>query len=834
VGRTLRRLNVLRVALLSLIIVAASYSALFNRAASASLTTPNGLPISAPSPCLTPSASDSSTAQIEAVATNASLSGDVLPLIRNGKAVYMGNLPQTRTLTIELVFAIRNLQQFQSCLASIQDPHSPNYGRFLNATTILPYIPTPGQKTSVVSLLTQRGFNVHEGASPLVIYASATVAKVEKTFGLHMNLYEDSGYTFYAPDSDPKIPQNFLGIVNWILGLNNYSVVRPSETPCGVVLPSYPDCPQGIQAGYSLSNLYASGYNGTGQKVAVIDEPGDPNIQTAINTFDSQYNLPQTTLLVLTPNGPVSAYDPGWASEAAMDVEAVHSVAPGAGIILLYGNGNATNDDIVNLIDYVAINHLANVASNSWTFGCGVLNCNDTALAQAYPTLVSSVDSRLMLDSSMGLTILFASGDSGARPDGHHLGTEFPSSDPNVLAVGATNLVLAGCSITAPFNCSGYGNETGAPISGGGYSGFFLEPSWQSANIGPKSGRAVPDVSMLGFNPGFWVYSTSSNHCGGFGSSAGWFECAGTSLSTPLWAGFLAVALQIRGGKSFGNIGPLLYAVANGPLYSSVFHDITTGSNGYSATTGWDPVTGWGTPIANNLAKALLARGFGQIDPDVFTASESSAWIVMPDYVFGQGSLTHTSAPKCRGSGAQVSDIYATYTFMGALTNEQNEILDTNSAYISQSASSCGQPLTSSSQPLVAVAGPLVNVVTYYYGALSSTGQSQLWLNTTTNCIVRRDTGASVLCNPTQTVTQDYFVMDAFKDTAGRTVYLIWGLAWLGTVAATDFVSRIVLKNPTAFTNSWYVYRWNDATSGPSANSIPDAGDTFTQLAAGP
>src|SRR5208283_2053094 len=84
-----------------------------------------------------------------------------------------------------------------------------------------------------------------------------------------------------------------------------------------------------------------------------------------------------------------------------------------------------------------------------------------------------------------------------------------------------------------------------------------------------------------------------------------WFSCAGTSLSTPLWAGVLAVALQFRGGESFGNIDPLLYHVAAGSGYSSIFHDVTSGSNGLSAGTGWDPVTGWGSAIAGNLASAI-------------------------------------------------------------------------------------------------------------------------------------------------------------------------------------------------------------------------------------
>src|SRR5208337_4228404 len=120
----------------------------------------------------------------------------------------------------------------------------------------------------------------------------------------------------------------------------------------------------------------------------------------------------------------------------------------------------------MNSVDYVATYHLAKIVSDSWAYGCGDgISCSDTELSSV---LVSSVDTRLALDAAQGLTVLFGSGDEGAKPDGSTLGTVFPASDPNVLAVGATNLGLSGCSTTT---CSGYGSESGAVISGGGVSG---------------------------------------------------------------------------------------------------------------------------------------------------------------------------------------------------------------------------------------------------------------------------------------------------------------------------------------------------------------------------
>ena len=506
-------------------------------------------------------------------------------------------MPDSASLRLELVFKLRNEAAFEQCLASLSNPTSPNYRHFLNPNTLEPYVPTPGQKESVANFLKKQGFTVTNGPSPIVLELTGTVGTITRTFGTRLSLYLQGSNSFFSTDSDPRMPQSLGTLVTAITGLDNFTVIRPAEFPCGSS--GWPDCPKGVQVGYGLSNLYSLGHDGTGQTVAVVDMPGDPNIQTAMNRYNGNYSyaLPNTVLSIVYPEGPPSTYDPAWAAESAMDVEAVHSAAPGAKIVLLY-NSN-TDPDLMNAVDYVASQNLAQIVSNSWSYACTSGPCSDTQLT---PGLVSSVDDRLAIDSAMGLTILFASGDQGAKPDGSNLGTEFPASDPNVLAVGATDLTLVGCG---PITCSAYGSEAGASISGGGYSGNFTEPSWQISAIGTQPGRAVPDVSMLGNSPDFWVYSTLANACSG-GSGGGWFGCAGTSLSTPLWGGFLAVVLQIRGGGYLGNVAPLLYQLAHSSSYSFDFHDVTTGSNGmYSAGIGWDPVTGLGTPIADQLALDL-------------------------------------------------------------------------------------------------------------------------------------------------------------------------------------------------------------------------------------
>jgi subtilase family serine protease len=102
--------------------------------------------------------------------------------------------------------------------------------------------------------------------------------------------------------------------------------------------------------------------------------------------------------------------------------------------------------------------------------------------------------------------------------------------------------------------------------------------------------------------------------CGAAPCSTGWYDIGGTSLSCPQWAGLVAIGAQINGG-GLGLINPALYTIgASATRYADDFYDVTTGNNGFNpnvpgfdATTGWDPVTGLGTPNAANFVPDLVA-----------------------------------------------------------------------------------------------------------------------------------------------------------------------------------------------------------------------------------
>ena len=141
-----------------------------------------------------------------------------------------------------------------------------------------------------------------------------------------------------------------------------------------------------------------------------------------------------------------------------------------------------------------------------------------------------------------------------------------------------------------------WSSETAWADGGGGISpDKYAIPSWQTATASEcascsQSYRNAPDVSA---NANFTFYVCADQ------TTCTANEYGGTSFAAPMWAGYLALVNQqsvANGNKTLGFINPSLYTIGDGSNYDTDFHDITSGSNGYSATTAYDLATGWGSP----------------------------------------------------------------------------------------------------------------------------------------------------------------------------------------------------------------------------------------------
>jgi len=370
-------------------------------------------------------------------------------------------------------------------------------------------------------------------------------------------------------------------------------MAQPSvaANPTPLISSLYPSglSPTQVRQAYGINQLtFQNGTisgDGAGQTIALVVAYNDPNIGSDLRQFDREYGLAAPPSFTKYVEAGLTPTNPGWSLETSLDVEWSHAMAPGANLVLVEAR-SASLSDLFSAVNFAR--SLNGVVAVSMSWGTGEFY-GETAYDSLFTTPAGHIGGYGLPG---GVTFVAASGDSGAWT-----GMSYPAASPNVLSVGATTLYLgAGSS---------YGGEAGWTDSTGGFSALEPAPAYQlstQAASGLSYGlRTLPDVAAVG-DPatGVSVYDSVR-----YSGQSGWFSVGGTSAAAPQWAGLIAVADQ---GLGLAGIGSL--ANAQAALYSlpsSSFHDVTSGFNGYSAKSGYDLVTGLGTPIANRVVAGLLA-----------------------------------------------------------------------------------------------------------------------------------------------------------------------------------------------------------------------------------
>jgi subtilase family serine protease len=341
--------------------------------------------------------------------------------------------------------------------------------------------------------------------------------------------------------------------------------------------------PRQVATAYGFDQLWLTN-RGAGQTIGIVDAFDHPEIEKNLKIFGNRSQLPDCT----STNGCfrkvyATGSNPGqppadrtvWQYEIALDVEWAHAMAPDANILLVEANSDELSD-MMQAVD-VAVQNGATVVSMSW--GCFEFNEEkkfDTSFLAANVVFVA------------------AAGDFGT-------GVLYPAASPYVTAVGGTTL-----SVDVKGN---YFGETAWSEGGGGLSQYESAPDYQLFNIPANStnSRGVPDVAYdADPNTGFALYTTLPQ--------VGWFEFGGTSAAAPQWAALMAIgnSLRVAAGKlPLSGANSALYSVATPKeKYEHNYYDITTGSNGScgavcTAASGYDYVTGLGSPKAPNIAYTL-------------------------------------------------------------------------------------------------------------------------------------------------------------------------------------------------------------------------------------
>ncbi len=547
---------------------------------------------------------------------------------------------------------------------SVSDPQSASYGHYLTPTHFRQrFAPSQAQVGAVQSWLRSQGFTIdYTPTNNHYVAAEGTVAQADAAFGTTMRLYNVQGKTLRSPDGDVSIPSSLANVVTGVLGLDESAVfVRPDRAadnqappssgfrnapplsaywaellspyafPAGfndVSLPSAPwsvrgHTPAQIKGAYGISGTY----DGAGQTVAVIDAYASPTILQDVNQWSTNRGLPTMSGSQFQQVVPPGVYhrpqnprqDPqGWYGEETLDVEAVHGMAPAANIVYVGAPNNY--QDLDAAMNHVVDRHLAQIVTNSYDFPTTEL---------LPPGYVKPFEDTLIQAAAEGIGVYFASGDTGDETATFGFPTtDWPASSPWVTAVGGTSLAVGQNNTrafetgwgTSNYNCNTSTlacTRTGWLYgSGGGVSAVFPKP-WYQAGLS-LSGRGVPDVAALGDpQTGFLVGQTQTFPDGVYYDE---YRIGGTSLSSPIFAGLMALGDQ-KAGFAHGFANPAFYAnpgaffdvtsvktavarrnfvngvdASNGTVDRLRTFDDYSGSPTQQTGPGWDNVTGLGTP----------------------------------------------------------------------------------------------------------------------------------------------------------------------------------------------------------------------------------------------
>jgi subtilase family serine protease len=574
----------------------------------------------------------------------------------------------TGAVSVRVYLAPRGgLAALKAAVAAVSTPGSASYRHFLTpAQYRARYEPTGAAVSAVGVWLRSAGLRVTGvEASRRYVTASGSVAAAERAFGTTLNVYRHNGRLVRAPAGNARIPAGVAGAVLGVTGLDTapamakpltgpppagFRNARPCSKAYGQIkaqfqadgttpLPKfhgkirdYAVCGYTARQLRSAYGVSSTGLTGKGVKVGIVDAYAAGTMLKDANTYsmrhgDQPFAKGQFQQVIPGSFTHQALCGPdGWAGEETLDVEASHGIATKAGIVY-YAARSCLNSDLEAALARVDDQNKVSVVSNSY----------GTPLSTETAGDIAAQEQVILQGELQGISFTFSSGDNGdwVATEGFK-DTDYPASDPFVTAVGGTSTAIDTTGHLA-FQ-TGWGTEkyslssdgkSWVPIAadpflygaGGGYSPFFSRPAYQHGVVHGGSGRAYPDVA-LDADPttGMLVGETQAFPKGVL---YGEYRIGGTSLSSPLFAGMVALAGQ-HAHSRLGFLNPALYALARHhvPAFTdvtSVHHgdgnvrpDFANGVNAssglvYSVRTfdqdsslftapGWDDVTGLGTP----------------------------------------------------------------------------------------------------------------------------------------------------------------------------------------------------------------------------------------------
>ncbi|MEV5505056.1 S53 family peptidase [Streptomyces orinoci] len=592
-----------------------------------------------------------------------------------------GAAPESKEISARVYLAGRDAKGLADYARAVSDPKSPHYGKYLTAKQAKSrFAPTKDQIAKVTAWLKSSGLKV-TGSNDHYISVTGDAAAVKKAFGAELHKYAKDGKTLVAPAKTASVPASLDGAVLTVTGLNNAPKLnRPADTlpgPGKAFVNSGPfstyygskvdkDLPPayGSQAPYAIRGYTgkqlraaygAKSFTGKGATIAITDAYASPTIvkdaqEYAKRNGDKPYRKGQLSQVLpsdYTQTGPDACDASGWYGEETLDVEAAHAVAPDANIVYV-GGASCQDPDLMDALNKVVDNRLADVVSNSWS----------SIESQETPDAAAAYDHLFQTGAVEGIGFYFSSGDDGDNAAKYGQKTiDSPANSAWATSVGGTSLAVGKGdkylwetgwgTHKASLSKDGqnWENLPGAfnGGAGGGTSTLVEQPFYQRGvvpdalskiNGSTKPMRVAPDISAIGDpNTGFLVGQTQT-----FPDKSvkyGEYRIGGTSLSCPVIAAIQVLAQQARHGVPLGFANPAIYdrygtsayhdvtdhPLGKGQSIGVVRRDFANGADAkdgvltslrtfgndssLSATVGYDNVTGVGSPGADYVTSYI-------------------------------------------------------------------------------------------------------------------------------------------------------------------------------------------------------------------------------------
>jgi len=505
----------------------------------------------------------------------------------------LGRAAPQEELLIHIFIKQRNVEILTRTLLDVSDPNSPHYGDQLTFDEVNELVaPAEHVVQSVYDWISSSGIaqdSIESSPSQDMIRFRTTVKIAEALLNTQYHYFSHSstGYTVIRTlsYSIPDAVAPFVDLIGPTTRFPSLRRVKVSEQTPGVttIIPS------------TLRTLYGIG-NVTNQsptnQVAVCGFLNQYISTSDLATFQSKYATYETK--DTTPNivGPNKESDPG--IEASLDIQYV--MAMGANVNTTFWSTPGRQPHAPENEPYLDFLYaVGNDSSAPFIFSMSYGD-NEDSVEEVY---AQRCNTEFQKAGTRGISMLASSGDGGVGGSQPTSCTTFiptfPADSPWITAVGGT---------------TSHGPEVAASFSGGGFSNYFAQPSYQtkavatylstashlpSSSLYNISGAGFPDVAFQAEN--FLVVFRSVT-----------VPVSGTSCASPSFAGVVSLLNDIRlqaSKATLGFLNPLFYS------NPSVFNDITEGNNpgcgtnGFYAAVGWDPVTGLGTPNFPSLQKLV-------------------------------------------------------------------------------------------------------------------------------------------------------------------------------------------------------------------------------------